>query len=99
PTAPSPLSLHDALPICDRLLVARAHLQRERPLPRFRQELVRLEPPADLAAEPEPVEAAGCEDDRVERPLSPLAQPRLDVSTERLDRKSTRLNSSHVSIS
>src|SRR5207249_8882882 len=40
----------------DELLLAGAYLQRERPLARLRQQLVRLEAAADLGGEPEPVE-------------------------------------------
>ena len=38
-------------------------------------------------AEPEPVEPARREDDRVEPPLAALAQPGVDVAAERLDRE------------
>ena len=71
----------------DELLVALAHLERERALRGLRQQLVRVEPPADLAREPEPVEPAGGEHDRVEPSLGALAQPRVDVAAQRLDRE------------
>ena len=48
-----------------------------------------IEPRADLGAEPEPVEAAGGEHDRVEAALAQLPQPRLDVAAHRLDRRAT----------
>ena len=41
---------------------------------------------ADLAGEPEPVEPAGGEHERVEAALARLAQPRVDVPAQRLDR-------------
>jgi hypothetical protein len=41
----------------------------------------------DLAAEPEAVEAAGGQHDRIEATLAALAQPRVDVAAERLDRE------------
>ena len=53
----------------DEMLLACAHLQRDRPLRGLRQEHVRIEPPADLAREPEPVETARGEDDRVQATL------------------------------
>src|SRR3954452_8978664 len=69
----------------DELLVAGAHLQRERALARLRQHRLWLEPMPDLAAEPEAVEPARGEHDRIEAPLAPLAQPRVDVAAQRLD--------------
>jgi hypothetical protein len=42
---------------------------------------------ADLPLEPEAVEPARRQKDRVEPTLAPLAQPRVDVAPERLDRK------------
>ena len=42
---------------------------------------------ADLVREPEPVEAAGREHDRVEPALARLAQARVDVAAQRLDRE------------
>ena len=42
---------------------------------------------ADLAGEAEPVEPAGGEHDRVEPALAALAQPRVDVPAQRLDRQ------------
>src|SRR5204863_9223431 len=71
----------------DEMFVARAHLQRQRTLPGLGDDLVGLEAPADLTREPEPVEAAGREDNRVEPPLPALAQARVDVASQRLDRK------------
>ena len=47
------------------LLLACAHLERERSLAGLRKQLLRLESVADLLREPEPVEAAGGEDDGV----------------------------------
>ena len=71
----------------DELLLAGTDLQRERALRRLRQHHVRLEPQADLVGEPETVEAARREDDRVEPALAALAQPRVDVAAQRLDRE------------
>ena len=42
---------------------------------------------ADLVREPEPVEPAGREHDRVEPALAQLAQARVDVAAQRLDRE------------
>ena len=72
---------------CDELLLTGTHLQRKRALPGLGQQLLRLEAVPDLRAEPEAVEPACREDDRVEAPLSALPQPRVDVSTHRLDRE------------
>src|SRR5438552_1858027 len=63
------------------------HLRRHAALPGPRQHLLRLEPPPDFARKAEPVEAAGREHDRVEPSLPALAQPRLDVPSQRLDRE------------
>ena len=41
----------------------------------------------DLGSEPEPVETAGREHDRIESALAALAQTRLDVAAQRLDRE------------
>ena len=41
----------------------------------------------DLVGEPQPVEPAGREHDRVEAALAALAEPRVDVAAERLDRE------------
>src|SRR6266576_6936108 len=64
----------------NELLVAGAHLQRERALARLGQHRLGLEPMPDLAAEPEPVEPARGKYDRIEPPLAPLAEPRVDVA-------------------
>ena len=71
----------------DEVLLAGAHLQCERALPGLRQELVGLEPMTDLGSEPEPVETAGREHDRIQPALPALAQTRLDVPAQRLDRE------------
>src|SRR5262245_64047506 len=73
--------------LCHDLLLAGADLERQRALPRLGKDLVRLEAVADLAREPEPVEPAGREHDGVQSALRPLAEPRADVSTQRLDRE------------
>jgi hypothetical protein len=54
-------------------------LERERPLARLRKHFRRLETVADLGPEPETVETAGREDDRVEASLGALAEARIDV--------------------
>src|SRR5262249_60111367 len=71
----------------DERLVAAAALEREGALRRLRQDDGGREPQADLALEPEPVETAGGEDDRVEPPLAPLPETRVDVPAQRLDRE------------
>src|SRR5581483_4108675 len=71
----------------DEILFAGPHLQRERALRRLRQEVLRIEPMPDLAREPEPVEPARREHDRVEAALAALAQARVDVAAQRLDRE------------
>src|SRR5207253_2709424 len=71
----------------DEMLVSHAYLERERTLSRLGNDLVGLEPPADLAGEAEPVEPAGSEDDRVEPTLATLAQACVDVATKGLDRE------------
>src|SRR5439155_21201308 len=87
-----PLRLGPApsLGVVERLhqfLVPEAHLERERPLPRLGEQLLRLEPFADLGAEAEPIETAGGENDRVETALVPLPQARVDIAPQRLDRE------------
>ena len=47
----------------------------------------RVEAQTDLAAEPEPVEPARGQHDGVEATLAALAQPRVDVAAQRLDRE------------
>ena len=70
----------------DELLLSGPHLQRDRALPRLGNELLRLEPAADHLGEPEPVEAGRREHDRVEAALAHLAEARVDVAPQRLDR-------------
>ena len=65
----------------------RPNLQRQRSLPGLGQQLIRLEAAADLGAEPEPVEPTRRQHDRVEAALAALAQPRVDVPAQRLDRE------------
>src|SRR5213076_390042 len=71
----------------NQVLLACAHLQRERALAGLRQELLRLKAVADLGVQAEPVKAAGRQDDRVEPSLAALAQTRIDVAAQRLDRE------------
>src|SRR5207253_9666339 len=92
PSATYPLSLHDALPICQRLHARRAA---ERQLPQL---LYPLRVLADLGRAP----AAGSA--RVARvpPARRRAAAMHVLRAEMIyltDRKSTRLNSSHVAIS
>src|SRR5207247_9764392 len=56
-------------------------------LPCLGEQLLGLEPFADLSAEAEPVETAGRENDRVETALMPLPQARVDIAPQRLDRE------------
>src|SRR5919197_587549 len=69
------------------LLLARTHLKGERALRSLREELVRLEATADLGREAEPVEAAGGEHDGIQPALDALAQARVDVAAQRLNRE------------
>ena len=71
----------------DELLLADPNLDRERALAGLREHFAGLEPEADLGSEAEPVEPAGGEHDGVESPLAALAQTRVDVSAQRLDRQ------------
>src|SRR5213078_1956771 len=71
----------------NELLLAGTDLQRERALARLGQQLGGIEPQADLSPEPQPVEAGRGEHDRVQPALAALAQPRIDVPAERLDRQ------------
>jgi hypothetical protein len=68
-------------------LVTRAHLKSHGALARLRNELVRVEAVADLGVEPEPVEPSRPEHDRVEPSLATLAQARVHVAAQRLDRE------------
>jgi hypothetical protein len=69
----------------DELPFVGAHLQRERTLRGLRQHHVRLESQADLAGQPESIETARREHDRVEPALAALPQARVDVPAQRLD--------------
>src|SRR5438874_2039086 len=71
----------------DELFLTGANLQGECALSGLRQQLVRVEAASDLVPEPEPVEAAGRQHDRVQAALAALAQTRVDVAAERLDRE------------
>src|SRR5690606_41452095 len=89
PSPTPPLSLHDALPICRGVQV--------QPVPRLVLHLGeqdRLAPQRRGAADPRALRLHA--DDLGVGVLSDLAHERPAV---RLDRKSTRLNSSHVKIS
>jgi hypothetical protein len=69
------------------LLLAEPNLERQRALPRLRKDLVRLESVPDLVRKAEPVEPARSEHDRIQPTLPALAQPRVDVPPQRLDRE------------
>ena len=56
----------------DERLLAGAHLQRQRALSRLGQKLVGREAVGDLARQPEPLEPAGREHDRVQTALAAL---------------------------
>src|SRR6266516_2111483 len=71
----------------DEVLLAGAHLKRERTLSRLRDHLFRIEAVPDLACEVQAVEPAGSEDDRVEPAFAAFSQPRVDVAAQGLDRK------------
>src|SRR5215208_4343555 len=71
----------------DEMLVAKTNLGRQSALPRLGQQLVRLEASVDLGGETESLQPAGGEDDSVEPPLASLAEPRVDVPAQRLDRE------------
>src|SRR5207249_5805932 len=90
PSEPSPLALHDALPISE---------PRPRPRRDPRGERLRGDDPQEREADPSPAEGRG---EEVAMPTVPV----LDATGKQAgtmelkgDRKSTRLNSSHVSIS
>src|SRR5690606_42021425 len=99
PTVPSPLSLHDALPILTVVTEfdhdpAAAHLLRDRSRRSRTGERVQ-DPLAGLGRDV---------DDALEEPLRLRRGERLNVGQQLAqvippDRKSTRLNSSHVKIS
>src|SRR3712207_7431868 len=81
------LSLHDALPICAHL----AHQHPDRPAVRdgvmeVEQEVVALPGQAH-------------EESREQRPALQVEAPARQLPLQALDRKSTRLNSSHANIS
>ena len=73
--------------IRDEVCLTRSHLQGERTLPRLGQHHGRVEAQPDLAAEPEPVEPAGGEHDRVETALAALPQACFDIAAQGLDRQ------------
>src|SRR5205085_7116713 len=62
----------------DQLLLAGPDLKRERSLTGLGQDLGRLEAVADLGRQPESLETARGQHDRVEPPLVSLPQPRID---------------------
>ncbi len=70
----------------DELLLPGAHLQRKRALCRLGQHQLDRKAQPDLGVQAEPVEPACREHERVEAALARLAQPRLDVAAQRLDR-------------
>ena len=89
----APLGLHAAPSLAvvgrlDETGLTRPDLERERALTGFGQQLSRIEPVPDLVREPQPVEPACGEDDGVEAALPAFAKPRIDVSSQRLDRES-----------
>jgi hypothetical protein len=69
------------------LFLSGPHLQRQRPLRRLRQQLLRIEAMPDLVSEPEPLEPARGEDDRVEAAFAAFAEAGVDVAAKRLDRE------------
>src|SRR5262245_474460 len=70
----------------DQMLLTRANLKRKRALAGFRQELDSIEASPDLGTQAKPVESARCEHNRIEPALTALAQTRVDISAQRLDR-------------
>src|SRR5207253_10256629 len=96
PTAPSPLSLHDALPICPGVGPP-SRKDVERHLPSLDVRVVHV---GDLELAPGRRREAA--DDVEHAPVVHVAARHHQVALGRLrllDRKSTRLNSSHVAIS
>src|SRR5207249_10048294 len=93
PTATSTLSLHDALPICLQGLVELPHVSRHD------QQLSEREGAGADVAHADDQDGGGTErrDEPHEQAVAALQQREADA--RRQDRKSTRLNSSHVSIS
>src|SRR5439155_15958506 len=71
----------------DELLVIRPHLERKRPLTCLGDHFRRVEAVPDLVTEAQAIEPTGREDDRVEPAFAPLAETRVDVPPQRLDRE------------
>src|SRR5207253_9629887 len=96
PTALFTLSLHDALPICSR---SRSFSIKPGPLPSFRK-LLQPEPdqPRGIHALARAARRGGHGRRGLRLAVAEIDQ-RGDCVHDRLDRKSTRLNSSHVAIS
>src|SRR5437899_5574479 len=89
PAAPdfSPLSLHDALPICSSGPGTRGQWQ---------DEFSANSPPPPMSSN------NTIADDKLSQPIAPAtpaAEPERAVGAGAIDRKSTRLNSSHLGIS
>src|SRR5207245_6472836 len=87
-----PLGLHPASGLVvigrfDARLLTGSHLERECALPGLGHHDVRIEAEADLVGETEAVETAGREDDGVETAFPALAQTRIDVPAQGLDRE------------
>src|SRR5207249_11950270 len=98
PPTPSPLSLHDALPICPLRLVDVVE-----PRDRARAEALHAELLDDRAVDPPDARVAlgriACPDVGVGDEGADAAGMSRCERERDVDRKSTRLNSSHVSIS
>jgi hypothetical protein len=79
---------HEAV-VCGRyeMVVPAPHLERECALAGLGEHRLRLEAVPGLPAEPEPVEPARREHDRVEPALPSLPQARVYVAAQRLDRQ------------
>src|SRR5690606_41689938 len=92
-TVLAPLSLHDALPICAPPWAHGHHIEPRR----GRDGERRWPPPA--AHEPRQGPLPRDRDDQGGRPRLPRGRRRRHAPPLRPDRKSTRLNSSHVKIS
>src|SRR5947208_15046 len=87
-----PLCLHPASGLAvirgfNEPLLTRSHLKRKCTLAGFRHHHVGLEAETDLVGETETIEAARRQHDRVEPAFPALAQSRIDVAAQGLDRK------------
>ena len=72
----------------DKRRLARTNLQRKRSLTGLWKQLRRIEPEPDLVRQPQPIETGRLENHRIESTLTALAETRIDIAAQRLDRES-----------